>query len=111
MLWDVIRDFFVMYIFGGCTSNSVFYGGFFGSFTILSDDGVEETFSYFPFTNSFGFKISNTVTTDYGDMLNYISVGDWLSTTFTIITLILICYMFLRLIIWLFKFSSGLFKW
>lgn len=98
MLWDIIRDFFIMYIFGGTASDGTAYA------CLL---GAEANYG---FVNTFGWTVPLGVDELEGSAVG-ITFGDWLSSTFTIITLILICYMFLRLTIWLFKFGAGLFKW
>lgn len=111
MLWDIIRDFFVTYIFGGNASSGLFYTGFFGQFFCVDSSGSQVDTLNTATLDTY-VKLDNFLISDFdANTYLYICVGDWLSTTFTIITLILICYMFLRITIWLFKFGAGLFKW
>lgn len=85
MLWDLIRDFYVMYIFGGYSSDLVNYHGYLGHFYDSSSDYLLED----NYTNAvyFNFKGYSSVEGVYFD---YYSLGDYLSTIATIITLIVI---------------------
>lgn len=109
MLWDIIRDFFVQYIFGGYLSNGDFYYGMIGHANIYNVNGSwvdsidVDTLVY---TTNIGV-VDGYSSNDSA----FISLGDWLSTTFTIITLCLICFFFLKLTIYLFKMGANLFKW
>ena len=99
-IWNLLRDFFVEYIFGGTNSNGYIRKCRIGSLNIFDGSTVtnvnpgSNTDVYFE-VGSFG---GNT----YG-----LNMGDWLSTTATIITLIVfvaILFLFLK---WLFKVISG----
>ena len=101
-LWNLIRDFYVQYIFGGWTSRSVAVSnGYLGYMRgVDSSAGTGNTSNtYVPV---------GTLINQHGNIVTHITMGDWLSTTFTIITLIVfvcILFIFLR---WLFKVVSGL---
>lgn len=102
MLWDIIRDFYVQYIFGGYDSFGNSYASHLGN-VICYDNGVYDDDIVLSSTERIW-----TIATDPTGYSYVISSGDWLSTTFTIITLILFVfflYVFLR---WLFKVVSGL---
>ena len=84
MLWDVIRDFFVQYVFGGLDSSDNAYS------VTLGDLGGGETFN-----EELCFRIglgSN------GSVQRLINISDWLSTTATIISLVIIVYLCCMLI-------------
>ena len=105
MLWDIIRNFFVEYIFGG-VSNSTgefqYFGGCVGYFWNNENDlsGHAETSTiYLPI---------NVFNENEGSVMNYISIGDWLSTTATIITLIGLCFFLFLVLRWCFRLTSGL---
>ena len=93
MLWDVVRDFFVMYIFGGFTSTHDFYGGTIGSICMV-DAGPE----YYNGTTGDVFLPLKTFNSDFEMVGDYITIGDWLSTTATIISLVIIVYLCCMLI-------------
>lgn len=95
-LWNIIRDFFVEYIFGGKTSNGQQFYSLVGqnfNTTSVRNNGV--------FFNT-GFVYGG------GVEAVYISMGDWLSTTATIITLIGICILLWLFVRWLFRLTSNL---
>lgn len=100
-LWNIIRDFFVQYIFGGVTSANVKYDTFFGRFFDTDNSFYNVTNLFVPIGE---MKDSNHATTT----LKYMAVGDWLSTTFTIITLVIFIVILFLLLKWLFKTISGL---
>ena len=81
MLWNIIRDWFVQYIFGGVDSLGTTY-----------NLPIGEHLDNF-----------DTITT-----LN-IGLGDWLSTTATIITLVLLIIMLLSLVRFVIRQVCGLF--
>ena len=89
MLWDIIRDWFVEYVWGGVTSNNTTFGGYIGS-------------------------INNNLTKSNNLMLkigeNSLSLGDWLSTTSTIIVLVLMCAFLFLVVRYLFRLTSGLIR-
>ena len=81
-LYNIIRDFLVSTIFGGTLSNG----------NVVADN-----------------IIGTNLNTSNFEVLTDVSLGDWLSTTGTIICLVLliVCIgLFLR---WLFRLTSGLF--
>lgn len=85
MLWDLIRDFFVQHIFGGCDSLGVQFSGL-----VMMDGDTDELW----YTSNLPIgKIDF-----YGEPL-YISMGDWLSTTATIISIsiiVVLCCLFIK---------------
>ena len=88
-LWDLIRDFFVQHVFGGTT-----YDGFSYDFNI--GGGL--------FTSDLLFTING------GQNEVYLSIGDWLSTTATIISItiiVVLCAMFIYKIV---KLVGGLIR-
>lgn len=96
MLWDLIRDFFVQHVFGGYLSNGDFIN------TMLSDYSNEEITWFIPT----GDDIVD-VTTHNGFA---ITLGDWLSTTATAISItiiVVLCCMFIYKII---KLIGGLIR-
>lgn len=102
MLWDIIRDFYVEYIFGGVNSSGIPYICNYGDI-LCYENGVLDDDIILTSTERLW-----TISTNPDGYSYVMSSGDWLSTTFTIITLILFVfflYVFLR---WLFKVVSGL---
>ena len=98
-LWNIIRDFFVQYIFGGTTSKEVAYASSFGS--VLNEGNPElpnNTQVFIPFN---AFYDDNTPITG-------MSFADWLSTIATIITLCAICFFLFLFVRWLFRLTAGL---
>ena len=89
MLWDIIRDWFVQYVWGGISSTNVTFGGHIGSI----NNGLTQT-------NNLMLKIG-----DYS-----LSLGDWLSTTSTIIVLVLMCAFLFLVVRYLFRLTSGLIR-
>lgn len=104
-LWNLIRDFFVKNIFGGLLSDGETFvdGCFIGlGYHNQNLDGAPIT------TSSMMVNIGN-----YNDFtadipLNSLSLGDWLSTTFTIITLVLLVIFLYIFVKWIFKLFAGL---
>lgn len=103
MLWDIIRDWFVQYVWGGYTSNGVSYNGaHLGLFLKGANDtpSLNTQNYYLPFT---GLDRGN------GEIVGY-GLGDWLSTTSTIIVLILLCVFLFLVVRYLFRLTSGLIR-
>lgn len=96
LIWDIIRDWFVMYVFGGCTSEGWFQNVFIG-YDVESDqqlgtldvDVIKMPSSYI------GADVS-------------ISLGDWLSTTATLIVMIAVLIGLFYLVRYFFRMFSGL---
>lgn len=87
-LWTLIRDFFVSHFFGGYTSDGTSY--------------IMPIGQYFNTQQVIVYKdLSGNVS---------LSLGEWLSTTFTIITLVLIVFFLYLSVKWIFKLFSGLLK-
>ena len=101
LLWDIIRDWFVMNIWGGTSSEAYDYYTSFGRVFIVGN-GSETSNSV---DLMLPVKLFNG---NYGSEVSYISIGDWLSTTSTIIVLIAICVGFFFLVRWLFRLTAGL---
>lgn len=97
MLWDLIRDFFVMHVFGGYASNGLNYECSIGTLWYAEGEEGEEILSITTL-----FNLDNT---------GYqISMGDWLSTTATIISItiiVVLCCLFIYKII---KLIGGLIR-
>ena len=87
MLWDIIRDWFVEHVWGGITSTNQTFGGYIGSINN-------------------GLTKSNNLMLKIGE--NSLSLGDWLSTTSTIIVLVLMCAFLFLVVRYLFRLTSGL---
>ena len=104
MLWDIIRDFFVQYIFGGTTSSGQGYSGFIG-YDYLYEARLHTSDTLVVFNNIM------TQDGDFDAPIMFLSIGDWLSTSATIIILCLVILFFIKLTIWFFKQGAGLFKW
>ena len=85
MLWDIIRDWFVQHIWGGMNSNGEHFSNF------VSSDYDTELLT---------FQIGNFK----------LSMGDWLSTTSTIIVLVLMCAFLFLVVRYLFRLTSGLIR-
>lgn len=82
MLWNIIRDFFVNNVFGGTPST--------GNAVALPLGGSLDT------TSTLNQELP-------------IGLGDWLSTTATIIVLCALTFALAKLVVWLVKFiGSGL---
>lgn len=98
-LWNIIRDFFVEHVFGGINSAQRYFNGTLGAF-VRSDNNAVQVGSI---TNVF-VPISAR-----GNGVEYIAmnVGDWLSTTATIATLIIILVVIACFIRWIFKVCSN----
>lgn len=113
-LWDIIRNFFVQYIFGGTDSNGDLFGFFLGRLGSLTGVG---NFNFFEeYSNSFMLKLENlgAISGSSSEINNieYMAFGDYLSTTATIITLIILFIVVCLGIRWLFRFMISRFtKW
>lgn len=102
MLWDIIRDFFVQYVFGGWDSVGSEYSTSLGHF--LSGDGVGvESYGSTLFLPLTGYDYDEAVS------ISYACVGDWLATSATIITLCLLLFAVFLGIKFLFKLVAGSF--
>lgn len=102
MLWDVIRDFFVQYVFGGMTSDLRSFAGYVGNVTSIDNGDVLLTTDSLALPMG-GFDAMNS------ELFGYIYLGDWLSTTATIITLCLLLFAVFLGIKFLFKLVAGSF--
>lgn len=101
MIWDIIRDWFVMNIWGGTTSEAYDYYAYLGRAYIYGN-GSEITNTY---DIMVPVKLFNS---NYGADVNYISLGDWLSTTSTIIVLVAVCVGLFFLTRYFFRMFAGL---
>lgn len=104
-LWNIIRDFFVQYFFGGFDSQGREFGSSLGAGFLDDAQGINPMD-----TNYFAFKFSNIWEDNSGVNVVYYSLGDWLSTTMTIITLIALSFFLFLVVRWLFKLTAGLFQ-
>lgn len=102
-LWDLIRDFFVQHVFGGLLSNGVQVGGYVGTL-IYGDYYYSEAFTTDYYVSLGGYFQGNDA-----EVLA-ISLGDWLSTTATIISItiiVVLCCLFVYKIV---KLIGGLIR-
>lgn len=104
MLWDIIRDWFVQYIFGGYASDGNYYYGIVGNNAWVEGDNINTSIS----DNSVFYLPMQGWNADELGAIKYISLADWLSTTATIITLIAGCVLLFLLVKWLFKLFAGM---
>lgn len=100
-LWNMIRDFIVQYIFGGNTSTGQRFSGFFGAVHI---EGSSSTSTL----NNTEVLVPVDMYKWSGEHIDAVGVGDWLSTTTTIIVLAIFVVILFLLLKWLFKTISGL---
>lgn len=98
MIWNYIRDFIVQYITGGTNS----LGDTFNCFV-----GANDYDNYFS-TSDFYVKCGN-FTGGGEEWLQYITLGDWLATTLTIICMCLIVVFAIWLVRFVFKLVSSAF--
>ena len=102
MLWDIIRDWFVMNVWGGnLSTGQQFVANVGRGYNVANDEG------YSLLTNSFylpikGFDDSASV------VIDHICLGDWLSTTSTIIVLVAISVALYFLVRYFFRMFAGL---
>ena len=110
MLWDIIRDFFVQYVWGGFTSTGANYAGRIGYLKgVIGGNPPSVDDEWIADITEISFKFTGSNYFDGGDYI-LMNLGDWLSTTSTIIVLILMCiflYVFIR---WAFRLTAGLFQ-
>ena len=100
MLWDLIRDFFVEHIFGGYNSNGVNSPALVGWLYNHNDDEVIDWYTNDYYVINFE-NDGNTYS---------LSMGDWLSTTATIISItiiVVLCCLFVYKIV---KLIGGLIR-
>ena len=104
-LWNIIRDWFVQYVWGGVSSQGDYFStniiGTVFNFENQSAESVN-TYDYFIKLNGFNHVSDSTI--------DYISFGDWLSTTSTIIVLVLMCVFLFLVVRYLFRLTSGLIR-
>ena len=103
LIWDIIRDWFVQFIFGGIDSNGDVFSGIVGS-QYVSEPGIGQLPGFEGYEAIYGEEF-------YFNIGNYqISIADWLSTTATIITLVAMVVFFYLIIRYLFRLTSGLIR-
>lgn len=96
-LWNIIRDFFVEFIFGGTLSTGeAVSDNFFGRFLVPTGNNYTMDTS----TNTTWFNVGS----------HYINFGDWASTLATIVFMILVLVLFYCIARWLFRVASGLIR-
>lgn len=111
LLWDIIRDWFVQFVFGGNTSSGEEFGGSIGYGWLNSGDANIEGDPLFSsgrlgvvlsgFSDSYTGYVDEANHVTSGDLV--LSLGDWLSTTATIITLIALCLFLFLAVKWVFN--------
>lgn len=101
LIWDIIRDWFVMNIWGGYTSAGVLYNCHVGNLQTYingeNDDG------WLGSLNDILFHVGKFGNTDI-----VMSLSDWLSTTSTIIVLVAVCVGLFFLVRYFFRMFAGL---
>lgn len=104
MIWDYIRDFLVQYIFGGYDSNGVGYGALLGRL-----DNTEYGEYYINTTDY--LVLNNQFVSDGGEVTGgfSMSLGDWLSTTATIIIMCLAVFLMIMLVRWVWRLVTSAF--
>ena len=104
-LWNIIRDWFVEYVWGGVNSQGDYFTqNIIGEVFNVQNQGAENVDSYDFFIKLNGFShVSDS-------NIDYISFGDWLSTTSTIIVLVLMCAFLFLVVRYLFRLTSGLIR-
>lgn len=104
MLFTLIRDWFVQFIWGGWTSTNTYYQAPIGR--IYATGG----------NNIFNADLNSIKALDVGfdnrflPVTAYMGLGDWLSTISTIIVLIGLVVFFYFIIRYLFRLTSGLIR-
>lgn len=105
-LWNLIRDWFVQYIWGGVDSFDNTYGNNNIGYVFSSTDEITQNTN----VSSFFIPLVKSYEDNMGVYVDYICLGDWLSTTSTIIVLILTVVCLGYLIVNLFKMFSNIFS-
>lgn len=109
MLWNIIRDWFVQYIFGGVTSNGNYFACSIGH-VYDNINGIADA-DQIASTDVLQVPIGDCLIDDeYTGYASHIAFGDWASTLSTIIVLILICVFLFLCVRYLFKVGAGLFS-
>lgn len=95
ILWNIIRNWFVVYVFGG--------------HYLFSDTWIEKKSNFIISADSNGsVGVVNILTTENYMIMDNISLGDWLSTTATILVLCAMCFFLFLVVRWLFRLTAGL---
>lgn len=109
LLFDIIRDWFVMYIWGGWTSTGDNYFTHWGMGYLFFDNEFDSEYGLTG--NDINcLKLHDIVYGLGGDNYLTYSISDWLSTTSTIIVMILLCVVFGLMVRWLFRLTAGLLR-
>lgn len=114
ILWDIVRNWFVEFVFGGTLSTGeIVNGAHMGTYYAVGSDLVFNADTSSVFTNQTYLPHGNDVYSytpfqyiDIADETAYdvvSNVGDWLSTTATIITLIALCLFLFLAVKWVFN--------
>lgn len=85
-LWNIVRDFFVQYIFGGYDSEGTMHNACLIGGTNNATD--------------MQLTIGNLT----------LSLSDWLASTLTIITMLALCVFLYLVVRWVFRLVSGLIR-
>ena len=100
MIWDYIRDFLVQNVFGGTTSDGQYFSGFVGNFrTTENGIGLGNLDDIYLPMNGYNDYI--------GDSIEGICLGDYLSTTTTIIIMALAVVLMCLLVRWIWRVVSS----
>lgn len=97
-MWDLIRDFFVQYIFGGMDSTGELFMGAIGQGDYNEGVGVLPGYYDTIYNTDLHFEIGGIS----------ISLADWLSTTATICVMVLICVFLYMILRYAFRLTAGL---
>lgn len=101
MLWDIIRNWFVMNVWGGWTSDGHSYSSVIGTLELYVDGEFDDNWP--ASLNELWFHVG-----DKGNSSTYIAMSDWLSTTSTIIVLVCVCVALFFLVRYFFRMFAGL---
>ena len=97
MLWDIIRDWFVQYVWGGSTSTGEMFGGHFARFMVQNGDNY--------------YYMNKTAQDTWFQVgSHYINFGDWASTLSTIAVLLALVVFLFFVVRYLFRLTSGLIR-
>ena len=115
MLWTIIRDWFVQYVFGGMDSSGTVHSVFIGSAWAPRDADFTPVYgeSLWPWYGNaegeYGTAVCPWVEDGNLNPLTGLSFSDWLSTTATIIVLCALSFVLFLGVKWIFKvFVDGL---
>ena len=104
VLWDIIRDWFVVYVWGGYTSTGTYYGLSIGK--AYSTSGG----------NQWGLDLNSIKALDVSLDNRFVSINghyglsDYLSTLSTLLVFGLMCFALYLIIRYMFRLTAGLIR-